>query len=360
MTTFWIGSYTADGDGSGAGISLVRRDAAGALALEWSTPADSPSWVAQHPTLPVVYAALEPSGTVQSFAPDATGRLHPQGPPITAGDSVCHLSITRDGTTLVAACYGDGRVVTFGLDARGAVEGPPRVAASSVDSVAGSAAASADRASHAHTSLELADGTLLTTDLGHDSVRVWRRQGALLSLDHEVRLPTGAGPRHLAAHPSGHVYVVTEYSNEIFILKTADASWRIVGAVQATAEAAAEGDACSEISLAATGSHLHVGVRGSNRIATLGIGGDGSRLSAIADVASGGDWPRHHAEDGRWLHVANERSGGVASFELDDWGVPNRLVGVLEMGTPTAVAPAGARQPGSPSGGSPAAWPDEQ
>jgi 6-phosphogluconolactonase len=336
MTTFWIGSYTADANGSGAGISLVHRDATGALALDRSAPADSPSWVVQHPSLPVVYAALEPSGAVQAFAPDAAGALRPMGSPVTAGDSVCHVSVTGDSRALIAACWGDGRVVSYALDARGAIDGEPRLAAASRDS----ATASADRPSRAHTSLELADGTVLTTDLGHDSVRVWRRRGAVLTLDHEVHLTAGSGPRHLAAHPSGHVYVVTEYSNEVVVLASSDDAWRVVSTVQAAAEPIAEGDAAAEISLSATGAHLHVGIRGSNRIATFGIDGDGARLSAIADVASGGDWPRHHAEDGRWLHVANERSGGIASFELDEWGVPGRLAGVLEIGTPTSVTPA--------------------
>ena len=39
-----------------------------------------------------------------------------------------------------------------------------------------------------------------------------------LTLDHEVVLPRGSGPRHMVVHPSGHLHVVTEYSCELFTL----------------------------------------------------------------------------------------------------------------------------------------------
>jgi 6-phosphogluconolactonase len=169
-------------------------------------------------------------------------------------------------------------------------------------------------------------------------VRIWARTGTRLSLSQEIVLPFGVGPRHLVAHPSGHVHLITEYSNEVFTLgRGDDGRWRVVASVLATADSIEEGDNASEISLAASRDQVHVSIRGTNRVATLAISGDGSTLRAIADVDSGGNWPRHHVESGELLHVANERSGDVSSFRLDARGVPSKRIGSIEVGSPTCL-----------------------
>jgi 6-phosphogluconolactonase (cycloisomerase 2 family) len=99
-----------------------------------------------------------------------------------------------------------------------------------------------------------------------------------------------------------------------------------------------EGDTGAEISLAASREQLHVGVRGSDRIATLRVTGDGSRVEAVVDVECGGTMPRHHRESGRFLHVANQLSNSIASFRLDErTGVPTTLLGTLDAGSPTCL-----------------------
>lgn len=72
MTRFWLGGYGAAMDGSADGIGLLAGDEgreASTLAYRGAvveTP--SPSWLAQHPTLDVVYAALEGDSAVQAFS----------------------------------------------------------------------------------------------------------------------------------------------------------------------------------------------------------------------------------------------------------------------------------------------------
>lgn len=362
---FWLGSYTEDGGGSGAGISALRQEDRGTLHPLSSSALDSPSFVATHPTLPVVYAALEHAGTVEALSRRGEFGLVPLGKPIEAGPAVCHLTVTPDGSALIASCYGDGRVVVFALAANGSFAADGVVAADSHDPYGNPLAAKAaaeepadfgddpfaelalrqavsdaavDRQSRAHASLVLPDGRIATTDLGHDSVRLWGRTGSRLSLSQQIVLPFGVGPRHLVAHPSGHVHVVTEYSNEIFTLSRADdGQWRVVASVVATADSVEEGDTASEISVAASREQLHVSIRGTNRVATIAISGDGSVLRPVADVDSGGAGPRHHVESGGLLHVANKNSNGVASFRLDARGVPSRRIGSIEVGSPTCL-----------------------
>ncbi|MEW1962885.1 beta-propeller fold lactonase family protein [Microbacterium sp. NPDC077644] len=123
MTRFWVGGYGPEMDGDAAGIGLLEGDEGrepttlayrGAVAA-----AASPSWLAAHPTLDVVYAALEGSGGVQAFSRTGERSLARFGAPVDVGDGVCHLAVAPHGGYLVASCYGDGRVVRLGIDASG-------------------------------------------------------------------------------------------------------------------------------------------------------------------------------------------------------------------------------------------------
>lgn len=365
---FWLGSRTADAGGSGDGISALRQEEKGTLKPLSHSQVESPTFIATHPTLPVIYAALEYSGQVEAFARRGEAGLVPLGRPLEAGEAVCQLTVTPDGSTLIASCYGDGQVLLFALAANGSFTADGVAAPASNDPYGDPLAARAaelenadfgddpfaelalrkavddaavDRQSRAHASLVLPDGRFATTDLGHDTVRIWRRAGTRSVLTQEIVLPFGVGPRHLVSHPSGHIHVITEYSNEVFTLgRGDDGVWRVVASVLATADSIEEGDNASEISLAASREQLHVSIRGTNRVSTLSIGGDGSTVRAISDVESGGNWPRHHVESGRFLHVANQRSNEVSSFLLDARGIPSTLLGSVEAGSPTCLVKA--------------------
>ncbi|RUR01571.1 lactonase family protein [Labedella endophytica] len=388
---FWLGSYTpgdaGTGEGNGVGIRALRRDPSGGLVPVTHRASDSPSWVVQHPALAVVYAAEEFSGLILALRAARDGTLAAFGSPVDVGGGACHLSVSPDATSLIATCYGDGRVVVLPIDGDGRLTGRATDLAAARDPWStGDASASAtdalvadglalllgrsgaaapddepdavavadadetakapdERPSRAHSSRWLPDGRVATTDLGFDLVRFWRRgssTAAPLVLDHEVTLPRGVGPRHLTWHESGHLHVLTEYSIEVFTLRAGlDGRYGVVAGAQATADGAQDGDAAAEITVVGSREHLHTSVRGSNRISTMLIRGDGSELRAVADADSGGDWPRHHAEDGMVLHVANQRSGTIDSFAIDErTGEPARRVGRVEVGTPTCLAPA--------------------
>ena len=256
---------------------------------EHAAAADSPSWLAQHPTLDVVYAALEAAQTVRRSSAPESRRSRPLGDPVEAGEAVCHVAVAPDGGSLIASCWGDGRVVRMALDAAGRPSAPVLGAAAAdpfggpVDARIGrsgfrgsrhghgdrprcggalaargggrriratrsrlrrggrctgcaanrrSRTHGPERVSRAHSAAFLPDGRIATTDLGFDLVRIWRPTGAGLRLDHEVVLPLGSGPRHMVLHPSGHLHVVTEFSCEVFTLGAGrDGRWSLIGGV---------------------------------------------------------------------------------------------------------------------------------
>lgn len=388
----WLGGYTADMAGSASGIGMLLAgapddaSAGGALAFAGEVAAaDSPSWLAAHPTADVVYAALEERGAVQAFRRTGETSFERLGAPVDAGAAVCHVAVAPDGAALVASCWGDGRVVRMSLDPAGRPSAPV-IAAASVDphgpdaappladaggidlaaaaralreaagaeyahlvpdhdletDAAPAAASDHDdtRPSRAHQALHLPGGLIATTDLGHDLVRFWRDTGAHLRPLQQVVLPRGSGPRHMVWHPSGHLYVVTELSCEVFALApTADGTWRLVAGTPLGA-GTLPGDTAAELAASRDGEFLYAGVRGSDTIATLRVRGAGETLAPVALVDAGVGWPRHHLVVRDTLLVAGQRSEEVASLTLDiRTGVPGRVRHRTTAPSPTCLLP---------------------
>jgi 6-phosphogluconolactonase len=332
----WCGSYGAFPKGVGNGIGALRVEAAGHL--RWrglAAAADHPSFLARHPSLPIVYAVGGQSeGVLRQYQGRDSGHLEPVGEAWPTGRYPSHVAIDPQGKYLVVACCGDGQVLLYELDTAGII----------IDRLPAAAAADPyegdERRSRAHAAQFLPDGRVATTDLGFDLLRVWRYQsGVGLTTDHEVAFPRGSEPRHLALHPSGRIYVVGEVSVRVFVLaEVDDGRFTVIDSVPATRGGAQDGDSASEISIDSAGRFVHVGVRGSNRIATLAILDEGARLEPLDDVDCGGDHPRHHLQRGNLLLVANQYSGSVAAFRLDEkTGIPVELIHVLDVNSPTCL-----------------------
>lgn len=370
MTRFWLGGYGPAMGGSAEGIGLLAGDEgreATSLAYRGAvTQTPSPSWLARHPSVDVVYAALEGDRSVQAFARSGEASLTALGDPIEVGDAVCHLAVARDGSSLIASCYGDGRVVRLGLAADGrlvparpdaaaalraalfgdddpdaAPATPPGVGVAASDPYG----AGGERASHAHSAAFLADGRVVTCDLGFDLVRFWRapRGSATLGLelDQEVALPLGTGPRHMVVHPSGHLHVVTEYSCEVFTLAAAaDGTWSVVSSIPASPIAETGVDFAAELARSRDGQFLYTALRGSNTIAALRVRGGGEALEPVALVDSGVDWPRHHLVHEGKLLVAGQRSDTIALLDLDErTGAPLGIRHQAQVPAPTHFLP---------------------
>lgn len=336
----WCGSYTGPhGDGEGIWALRVADDESVSVAGVAAT-ADSPSFLAAHPRHPLVYAACEFAQTVQAYRRDGAA-LVPVGEAWHAGEAVCHVAVGPSGDYAIACCWGDGQVVHYALDAAGGIVARQSAPAASDPHPEAAAAEGGTRRSRAHQALVLPGGRLLTTDLGYDLVRVWRAGPHELEADHEVVLPAGSGPRHLARHPAGFVYAISELSSEVFVLGEDDSGrFAVLQRGSATRAGRRDGDAGCEITVSGDGRFVHTTTRGRNVVTTHAVRDGGARLEAVADTDCGGDWPRHHLQDGDVLRVANQRSGTVATFRLDAaTGIPS-LLGTAPVGTPTCLLPA--------------------
>lgn len=388
---FLVGGYTADMDGNASGIGMLRAGApddhlaGGPLGFAGEVvQTDSPSWVAWHPTLDVVYAALEKRGAVRAFRRTGEASFVALGSPIEAGEATCHIAVAPDGLSLVASCWGDGRVVRMTLDGAGRPSAPViapaaedpydrDAAAPAISSLPDLDLAAAARAlreaagdeyahlvpdhdreepvvgeaddddarpSRAHEAVFLPGGLLATTDMGLDLVRFWRAAGAGLKAAGQVVLPRGSGPRHMVWHPSGHLYVVCELSCEAFALAAdVDGTWRIVGGTPLGVGTLPD-DTAAELAASRDGAFLYAGIRGSNTLATLRVRGQGESLAPVALVEAGVNWPRHHVVVRDTLLVAGQLGDEVASLTLDErTGVPGRVRHRTAVPSPTVLVP---------------------
>ncbi|MFG1660432.1 lactonase family protein [Micromonospora chersina] len=335
-----IGGYTAGSDGRAEGIVAARRDpATGALTpLGTVAVTPSPSFLVRHPALPVLYAVNElAEGRVSAFRVGPGGDLDPLGVRPTGGAEPCHLAVAPDGRHLFVANYGGGSVAVFPLDA----DGVPGERSDLVRHEGHGADPERQEQAHCHmVSPDPGAGPLLAVDLGTDSVYRYdldAASGRLVPRAPRLRTPAGTGPRHLARHPDGRrCWLVGELDGTVTAYDLTpdglhqrvrvDASGR-VGHVQP-----------SEVAVGPDGRFLYVGNRGVGTVAVFALAGAAPEL--VAEVDTGGEWPRHFVLTGEHLYVADERAGMIRIFRVDPGtGVPEPVGEPVPVASPTCVCP---------------------
>ena len=129
----------------------------------------------------------------------------------------------------------------------------------------------------------------------------------------------GAGPRHLAFHPTRPlVFVANELDSTVATLRF-DAERGTLSPLdtRSTVPAGWTGtNYPADIHVAANGRTLYVSNRGHNSIAVFSVAESMGALALEQVVSTEGDWPRNFSLDptGRWLLVANQRSDSVVVF----------------------------------------------
>lgn len=374
-----VSGYTEKGYGAGPGMARYRLLADGSVGeclLEGAAVSNPSFMAAGHDAL---FAVEElPSGNVVALDPhtfDVLGRV-PSG-----GSDSCHVAVVGDAVW--AANYSSGNVVVVPVaalldgtasDVQG---GPGLLAAPELLSHPGRGPV-VDRQSesHAHQVTATGWGTVLVSDLGADRVDEY----SATSRDRlgSANLPPGTGPRHVAlkgdfllvaGELDGHLHVLqrtpaTEADDASASLDAGRYFWhwlfKVPLAESAHKAASAPDFHPSHIQLSVDGSKLYAAVRGTNTVVVLDVsslrssvgttgdsGGGPSVPRFLAEVSSGGSWPRHFAlaESGRGagkLYVANQLSNTICVFDLDDNGLPGtEPVQRVEFGSPACILVAG-------------------
>ncbi|MBE0696237.1 MAG: lactonase family protein, partial [Anaerolineaceae bacterium] len=135
-------------------------------------------------------------------------------------------------------------------------------------------------------------------------------------------LKPGAGPRHIAFHPNGRFFYV---SNELDSTVTVFAWGSAKGYLKpvqnlSTLPADFNGQSdVAHVALTPDGRFLYVSNRGHNSISIFSVDPDTGLLTAAGHTSTRGRWPRNFCidPDGRFLIAANQESNDIFVFAID-------------------------------------------
>lgn len=315
-TPFLLGTYTK---GESEGIYRYTLGADGQLSrVGLVATLENPSFLAKGAGGRLVYAVSEvggegsvvsydfgPGDTLQRISVASSGGAHP-----------CHLSVDAKGNVLVAN-YSGGSIGYLQTD----MEAGRLSETVAVSQHEGSGPHERQTAPHAHSVWFRPDSKgAIAVDLGTDELIEYRIEGQeRLAVQSKVKMAAGAGPRHLAFHPNGKwLYVINELNSTITQVRNDAGALDTVASFSTLPEGFEGHNQCAHIAVSADGKFVYASNRGHNSLVLYSVA-EGGSLQVVGHESVHGDWPRHFAlsPDERFIVVANERSGNLASFRRD-------------------------------------------
>ncbi|MGI6461664.1 MAG: lactonase family protein [Candidatus Hydrogenedentales bacterium] len=341
----YIGTYTA---GASEGIYRLSFDAqTGQLGQpELAAKAGNPSFLALHPTKPLLYAVGEAGESldgVTGFLVDPeTGDLTRLNRAASMGRGPCHITVAPGGRNVAVANYSGGSIATLPLREDGALGD----ASAFVQHTGSSVNPQRQREAHAHSvNFDPSGRFLFAADLGTDHVMIYRfdeRHGTLEANDPpSVQLAPGAGPRHFALHPSGKfAYVINELDNTITAFACDLAAGRLdaLQSISTVPEEFTGESYTAEIRVHPSGRFVYGSNRGHDSIALFAVDPASGALTSAGWTPTQGKTPRHFNIEpgGKFLIAANQDSDSLAVFRIDPASGALEATGQL-VSVPTPV-----------------------
>lgn len=291
----------------------------------------NPSFIAIHTSHKYLYAANEvgsiggkKTGGVSAMAVDSkTGKLTLLNQESSQGTGPCFVAVDREGKNALAANYGSGSVACLPIRDDGRLG----EATSAIQHEGKSVDPRRQEGPHAHSiNLDPAGRFALACDLGLDKIFVYRLDAAAGKLT-PAELPwatvaPGAGPRHLAFHPSGKfAYVINELNSTVTAF-TYDADRGALSNLQSvsTLPNGFKGtNYPADIHVHPSGKFLYGSNRGHDSIAIFAIDAKSGKLRPVGREPTQGKNPRNFNIDpsGRYLLAANQDSDNIVVFRVD-------------------------------------------
>lgn len=348
----WVYFGTSTGTPS-SGIYVAAFDAAnGRLGgAKRAAPASYPVFLAIDPTRPLLYSVEQvqaggsPHGEVASYQIDpATALLTPINRQTTDGGPFCYIGLDRSAHFLGAARFGDGNAVILPVDGQGKV-GP---VCSTVQHHGSSAHKTRQEKAHAHSiTFSPSNRFALVADLGIDEIRSYRfdaKTGGLTPNDPpSVHTPPGAGPRHLAFHPSGKfVYAVLEVSASVgaYAYDADRGSLQEIQIEPLLPPGDTSEPRAAEVVVHPSGKFLYVSNRGYDELVVFAVDPTTGKLTFVQREHDALSHPRNFALDpsAHWLLCANRDADNVIVYSVDqDTGKLTRTSSVARVPQPICV-----------------------
>jgi 6-phosphogluconolactonase len=339
------------GTDTGKGVYRARWDfTTGTMGtVELAAEAARPSYLARHPSLPVVYAVNGVSGegaAVSSFHMDPTsGGLTPLNKVGSQGDGPCYVSVDQTGSMAFVANYAGGSFAAFRVTNVGGLA--QAIGVFKYTQATHGPVTDRQDAAHIHCAT-IAPGNkyVLACDLGDDVILVFPvgpGAGDYVRVPLRVAARPGSGPRHVAFHPNGKfVYCIHELDCTIDLYDWRYEQGQPVMRLRKGSEvstlakgASTKGQTACEIVISDDGRFLYSCTRGEDTITVWKIDENGY-LTELQKLSAGGKTPRYIAFDPskKWLVCCNQgAAGNVTVFSHD------AATGRLGMKPKTFAAP---------------------
>lgn len=334
---FWTGSY---GTAEKETIARFSLDAeTGQLQkLYGYRGAENPSWIGMNAAKTILYSVeeLRPEGRIRAFAVEEQG-LEPLASLSTKGADPCHICLDEKERHLFAANYTSGSLAVYRLDEGGA----PTCMTDFIQDKGSGSNPIRQEGPHIHFTKVMGE-QVFAVDLGTDSVSVYHLDaaaGILTDTGKALRLPAGAGPRHLAFHPGipGSVYVACELGNSVALFRKKEGEYVLEKVVSTLPESYSGENTVAAIRI--WKDWLFVSNRGHDSIAAFSIQEDGS-LSLRQIVPTGGRIPRDFAVMGDYLVIANQGSDEITVLRMNPETKLLEQTGVsVPLSRPTCICP---------------------
>ena len=320
---FYVGTYT-EGDSKGIYQYALSED--GKLTkIGLKAKTNNPSFLAFDHSRQYLLAVNEVQneegvGYVSSFkvVKDSLAFINKQS---SGGAHPCHIIVNQQGF-IVSANYSGGNMGLLQIESDGRLS-----ELLDVQQHEGSGSHSRQEGPHAHSGWFNNDGTLVSVDLGTN--QLWFSQINRDSLKFETLEPAtfdledGAGPRHLAFHPSQEwMYVVNELTSSVSLVKKdpKTGGYFIEQTISTLPKEFTETNTCADIHISSDGKYVYASNRGHNSIAIFAVDETMGLLSSKGHVLTKGETPRNFtfSPDEQFLLVANQKSNNIVSFRRDE------------------------------------------
>jgi 6-phosphogluconolactonase len=317
------GEATVYVSGSSSTISILALDlATGGLTSRGTAPGGtSPTYLAFDPANRYLFAGNGGNGRVTGFTIGAMGALTNIGDASTAGmvgsmsymAAVTHVSVHPTGSWVMTAHFNSGHIAVSPVGASG-VPGAPVA----VQRPANEAHQIVSDASGRHVFVPCRSGNVVAQYQFNSA------NGALAaSVPPTVQAATGAGPRHLAFHPSQQFAYVINELNGTMTSYVYDATAGLMSMPQtvSTVPAGVNETSSAHVVVHPSGNFVYGSNRTHNSIVMFRVDGTTGRLTLIGHETGGGmvRTPRDFGMDpgGRYLLVANQGTNNVLVFRIN-------------------------------------------
>ena len=321
----YFGTYTNESPSEGIYHSTLDVKTGKLSAPGLACKTSKPSFLVIHPDGKHIYAVTEGNpGQINAFAIDPdTKSLKLINKSLSGGKGPCHVSVSKDGRTLLSANYGSGSLASIPINADGSLGEPATI----VQHRGSSINKRREKDPHAH-SINLSPDNCFAyvADLGIDKIMIYKLDSKTSRLTPNdpacFKAKAGAGPRHFTFHPNAEfAYLINELDNTIVALRYNKKTGGLTEIqTVSTLPVGYTGETkTAEVKVHPNGRFLYGSNRGHDSIVMYKIEPESGKLTLVGFQSAGITNPRHFNIDpsGKFCIVGNQDSNNILLFEVD-------------------------------------------